>query len=190
MKNLLSLVFIALAVLPLTAQESLIADIMQVEPVNLTIGEEDQENVEKYDTDYTEAQTELEEALTAHSETYAEDVTKLVEKFTETMTDGDERSIINEKQTVNSTANALTFALIKDKKATIQEFHNDMSQAMRELPGEIQKMKVKDLDTYVDEQRKLIHDEFEANQRVLKAFKATEHYTKTHVSEMPTETEN
>jgi len=190
MKNLLSLVFISMVFIPTQAQESLIAGIMQVEPVNLTIGEEDQEKVDKYDADFAEEQTGLQEELTKQSEDYAADVTKLVEKFTDIMTKGEERMISNEKQNVNSKANAMTFNLIRDKKATIQRFHNEMSSAMRTLPRPVQKMKQKDLDDFVEEQRKLIHDEFEANQRVLKAFKATEHVTKTHISEMPSESTN
>ena len=190
MKNLLSSIFICLAFLPAKAQESLIAGIMQVDPVNLTIGEEDQEKVDEYDAAYAEEQTALQELLTEQSEDYASEVTKLVEKFQDIMTKGEERMISNEKQNVNSRANALTFDLIRDKKATIQKFHNEMSSEMRALPRPIQKMKSKELDDFADEQRKLIHEEFEANQRVLKAFKATQHVTKTHVSEMPTETSN
>ncbi len=185
MKNLL-LIFALSAVVSLAhGQESLIAGIMQVEPVNLTIGEEDQAKVDEYDAAYEEGKAEMEAKLTEQSEEYAAGVTELVENFTEVMTEGEERMIKNAKQGVNTKANSLTFALIKDKKMTIQQFHNDMSREMRALPRPIQKMKEKDLNTFVEEQRAKIHEEFEANQRVLKAFKATEHIKKTHISDMP-----
>jgi len=41
------------------------------------------------------------------------------------------------------------------------------------------------LSDVVSECRKNNDLEFEANQRVLKAFKATEHITKKHISDMP-----
>lgn len=185
MKNLLFAFIICLFGFQLTAQESLIAGIMQVDPVNLTIGEEDQEKVDAYDASYTEELAELDELLTKQSEEYAEEITDLVTTFTSSMEKGDERTIRNEKQKVNTMANSKTFSLIKNKKTSIQNFHNAMKTGMRDLPRPIAKMKEKELNDLVEDYRNKIHEEFEANQRVLKAFKATEHIQKTHISDMP-----
>ena len=55
---------------------------------------------------------------------------------------------------------------------------------MRGLPRPIMKVKEKELNTLAEEYRDKIHEEFEANQRVLKAFKATEHIKKTMFSDI------
>jgi len=114
MKNLLVFVLVAFA-MNLFGQDSPIADIMQVEAVNLTIGEEDQEKVDEYATSLEEGKTELEENLAKLSEDYAGEIGELVKKFTDSMEKGDERMIRNEKQGVNTKANSLTFGLIKNK---------------------------------------------------------------------------
>lgn len=166
-------------------QESLIADIMKVEAVNITIGEEDQEKVDEYDADLSENTTKLDEELQKFSEDYAADVTKLISGFTDVMGKGDEKIIKNEKKRVSTSANTLTFNLIRDKKRAIQRFENAAKIDLRKLPIPIAKMKEKDLKDSVEEYKENIHKEFEANKRVLMAFKATEHVNKTHISEMP-----
>ena len=178
MKNFLFTTFCMLSAFYISAQGSLIADIMKVEPVNLTIGEEDQKLVDEYDATYTEELAALDELLQEQSEDYAADITELIQDFTEMMEKGEEQLIKNEKQKVNTMSNSKTYSLIKDKKRSIQSFHNTMSSEMRELPRPIIKIKQKELDEIADEYRDKIHEEFEANQRVLKAFKATEHIKK------------
>ena len=179
MKNLLLTIIAAVATLSLTAQESLIAGIMNVDPVNITIGEEDQKKVDEYDANFSESSTELEETLAKLGEEYAEDVTKLIEKFSDSMTKGEEQIIKNEKQRVGTQTNSLTFNLIKAKKTAVQRFKNGLISEMRALPRAVAKMKEKELEDVVDDYKKKIHQEFEANQKVLRAFKATEHVTKT-----------
>jgi len=168
-----------------SAQESLIADIMQVDPVNLTIGEEAQKKIEEYETTYTEELGKLDELLGKQGEEYASEVTKLIEGFTSSMEKGEEQAIKNEKQNVTSMTNAKTFTLLKEKKQSIQDFHNKLNIMQRELPKEIIKEKEKELNDLVEDYRSKIQDEFSANQRVIKAFKATEHITKTNIKDMP-----
>ncbi len=163
----------------MTAQESLIAGIMNIDPVNITIGEDDQKKVDEYDASFTEETATLDEELAKLGETYAESVTKLIEKFSESMTKGEEQIIKNEKQRVGTQTNSLTFNLIKDKKSAIQRFKNKLSSQQRSLPRAVAKMKEKEMEDVVDDYKKKIHQEFEANQKVLRAFKATEHVTKT-----------
>jgi len=192
MKNLLLTIIVASATtLSMTAQESLIASIMNVDPVNITIGEEDQKNVDEYDARVTDETTKLDEAMAKLGETYASDVTKLIEKFTGTMTKGDEQTIKNEKKRVETQTNSLTFNLIKDKKAALQKFKNQLVSNMRELPRAVAKMKEKELEDVIDDHKDKIHMEFEANKRVLRAFSATEHVTKTQYTgdAMPVESE-
>lgn len=191
MKNLLLILLSLATASMISAQESLIADIMAVDPVNITIGEEDQKKVDEYDKRLSESTTKLDEELQKLGETYAKDVTKLIEGFTGTMDKGDEKVIKNEKKRVSTSTNTYTFNLIKNKKQAIQRFENNASIEIRKLPKPIAKMKTKELSDKVEEYRDNIHKEFEANQMVLKAFKATEHVKKTHVSEMPEgETDN
>lgn len=179
MKNLLLTIIATLAVLSITAQESLIAGIMQVDPVNITIGEEDQEKVDEYDAKLAEETTALDENLAKLGEAYAEDVTKLIQKFTDSMTKGGEQMIKNEKQRVETMANSLTFNLIKDKKSALQRFKNTLMSNTRQLPRAVAKMKEKEMDDVLEDYKEKIHTEFEANKRVIRAFKATEHVTKT-----------
>ncbi len=185
MKNL----FIAVMIIPfglaLTAQESLIADIMNVEPVNITFGEEDQKKVDEYDASFSELTTELDADLVKLSEKYAADVTKLIKGFQDVMAKNDGRMINNEKSRVLTSANAYTFTLIKDKKRIIQNMENKANIDIRRLPPPIAKIKTKELKESLETYKENIHTEFEANKKVLKAFKATEHVTKTHVSELP-----
>lgn len=179
MKNLLLTIIASLAVLTMTAQESLIAGIMQVDPVNITIGEEDQKKVDEYDAMVAEETAELDETLAKLGEEYAEKVTDLIQKFTDSMTKGEEQMIKNEKQRVETMSNSLTFGLIKDKKSAIQRFKNTLMSNTRELPRAVAKLKEKDMDDVIDDYKEKIHTEFEANKRVIRAFKATEHVTKT-----------
>ena len=165
--------------MPLFGQESLIAGIMEVDPVNITIGEEDQKNVDEYDAYVGEEQGKLDEQLAELGTTYAESVTKLIEKFSESMTKGDEQSIKNEKQRVETQANSLTFSLIRDKKSAVQKYKNSLTSKMRILPRAVQKMKEKEMEDVIDDSKENMHTEFEANKRVIRAFKATEHVTKT-----------
>lgn len=184
MKNLLLALCSFVMGSSIYAQGSLIADIMSVDPVNITIGEEDQKKVDEYDANLTDSTTELDEKLAELGEDYAEKVTKLIEGFSDIMNKGEEKIIRNEKQRVTTSTNTYTFNLIKNKKAAIQRFENDASIELRQLPKPISKMKKKELEEKVEEYRDNIHKEFEANQMVLKAFKATEHVKKTHISEM------
>ncbi len=183
--NLIAIAIFVLAGVSISAQESLIADIMQVDPVNLTIGEEAQKMLDKYETAYTEELGKLDELLAKQGEDYAEEVTKLIEGFTGSMEKGEEQVIKNEKQNVATMTNAKTFTLLKDKKKSIQDFHNKMNIMQRDLPKEIMKEKGEELNNLVEDYKSKITEEFSANQRVIKAFKATEHITKTNVKDMP-----
>jgi len=179
MKNLIISALIALCSYSVSAQESLIAGIMDVAPVNITIGEEDQAKVDEYDQTVTEETAKLDEKLAKLGEDYAKGVTDLIQKFTSTMDKGEEQIIKNEKQRVETQTNALTFNLIRDKKAAVQGFKNVLTSGMRPLPRAVSKMKAKELEDIVEEYKDNMHTEFEANKRVLRAFKATEHVTKT-----------
>jgi predicted lipase len=95
------------------------------------------------------------------------------------MTKGEERMIKNEKQRVETMSNSLTFNLIKDKKSAIQRFKNNLVANTRELPRAVAKMKEKEMEDVIDDYKEKVHAEFEANKRVIRAFKATEHVTKT-----------
>jgi hypothetical protein len=179
MKNLLLIIIATFAAVTMTAQESLIAGIMQVDPVNITIGEADQKKVDEYDAKFAEETTKLDEELAKLGEAYAESVTKLIQKFSDSMTKGEERMIKNEKQRVETMSNSLTFNLIKDKKSAIQRFKNNLVANTRELPRAVAKMKEKEMEDVIDDYKEKVHAEFEANKRVIRAFKATEHVTKT-----------
>ena len=188
MKNLLITIIATLGGLSVMAQGSLIADIMKVEPVNITIGEENQKKIDEYDVIMEEAKAELEEDLASEGEDYAESITTLVTDFQDVLAEGEEQKIKNEKSALNSRANSLTFALIKDKKLILQRLVNKMTLEIRKLPRPVDKIKDKEMKTFADEYKDKFHEEFEANKRVLKAFQATEHVTKTHISEVSTET--
>lgn len=184
MKNLILSIVAVLFAFPMISQESLIASIMNVDPVNITIGEADQKRVDEYDATNSEETTKLDEDLTELGTKYAEQVTKLIEKFSDTMTKGEEQIIKNEKKRVETQTNALTFNLIRDKKSAIQRYENKLGPLIRALPKPISKMKEKEMKDVVEDYKKNIHTEFEANQRVLRAFGATEHITKTHISDV------
>jgi len=174
----------------LAAQESLIADIMKVEAVNITIGEEQQEKLADYESELANMTAQLDEDLQKLGEDYAADVTQLIESFTETMSEGDEKVIKNEKRRVGTQTNTLTFNLIRDKKMAIQRYENDMKLEIRKLSIPVGKMKDKELTDSVNDYKDNIHKEFEANKRVLKAFKATEHIQRTHFTDSPSSSED
>jgi len=162
-----------------------IADIMKVEPVNITIGEENQKLLDEYQKSFDEEKVELDEVLQKRTEKYVEDITDLIGKFTDVLAEGKEQLIKNEKSSVLTRSNSMTFQLIKDKKLEVQRFKNKMVSDIRGLPKPLNKVEEKKLTETVDEYLEAAHTEFEENQRVLKAFKATEHIQKTHISDMP-----
>lgn len=186
MKNL---VVIILAVfISFTGYGQGIADIMKVEPVNITIGEENQKLVDEYQSALDEEKTELDEMLQKHTDKYVEDITDLITNFTDVLAEGKEQLIKNEKSRVLTRSNSMTFRLIKDKKLEIQRFKNKVVSSIRGLPQPINKLKEKELKEIEEEYKEAAHTEFEENKRALKAFKATEHIQKTHISDMPAST--
>jgi len=183
MKNTFLILSILVLVLPVFGQEeasseaggALIADIMNINPVTVTMSEENEKAKGEYEKLYESEKSKLDKALAKESEDYKKDVQDLIQKFSKVLDKAIEQDVANEKKAVASKVNALTYTLRKDKKALLTTFNNKLVKELRDLPNSIGDEKEDELDDYNDEHKENFEKEFEANQGVIKQFKATEY---------------
>lgn len=168
---------------------SLIADIMNVEAVNVSLDEGHEEARTEYEKNYEEKSSALEERMTKLNETYKKDVLGLIEEFTKVLDEGEQKYATNKKRSVSSRIRTLSMTLKKDKKEELQNFNNTMVPLIRELPNVFHAMKTKELKDKTKEDTKTFDAEYKANLQVLEAFKKKEHLVIKPVSENPTSDE-
>lgn len=162
---------------------SLIADIMNVETVNVALDEGHEEARSKYEKNYEEKASALEERMSKLNETYKKDVLGLIEEFTKVLGEGEEKYANNKKRSVSSRIRTLSMTLKKDKKEELQNFNNTMVPLIRELPEVFHSMKTKELKEKTKEDTATFESEYKANLQVLEAFKKKEHLVIKPMSE-------
>ncbi|MBT8190168.1 MAG: hypothetical protein HKN67_13345 [Saprospiraceae bacterium] len=180
MKNILFSLLTIFFLSPVIGQESLIADIMNVDAVNINESEKYQEALEEYQKAYDEEVAKMDEALTKLGEDYVKEVTGLIDGFTKTLDEGVEKDVKNEKQSVVTQVTTLTMLLKSNKKKEIQNFKNVMDLEIRALPKTFASDKNKEVEEAMTERKGNIESEFKANQMVIAQFKNTEHLIKTN----------
>ncbi len=159
------------------AQESLIADIMNVAPVTVKADETTVEANEDYQEEFADQKQKVDDLFSKHSEKFAGEVKDLIERYNKVLAKAIEQDVKNEKQKVATRVNALSMGLVRSKKEVLVQFNNNLISSIRELPKSLKEEKEEELKTQTDEYAEAIDTEFQANQQVLKAFKEAEHLT-------------
>ncbi len=178
-KNVLFSLTMLLFAFNLSAQESLITDIMNVDAVSVNESEKYEEVIAEYQKTYDDEIAKLDETLVKLGEDYQKEVTALVEDFSKTLEDADEKEVANVKQSVVTQVITLTMSLKSDKKKEIQNFKNILDPEIRTLPKVIVKEKEEERDAALAEYREKVESEFNANKMVIATFKNTTHLIKT-----------
>jgi len=168
---------------------SLIADIMNVETVNVALDEGHEEARAEYEKEYEKNSSALEDRMTKLNETYKKDVLGLIEEFTKVLGEGEQKYATNKKRSVSSRIRTLSMTLKKDKKEELQNFNNTMVPLIREMPEVFHAMKTKELKDKTKEDTTTYDAEFKANLQVLDAFKKKEHLVIKPMSETDTSSE-
>lgn len=179
MKNTFLAAFAFLLITPIFAQESLIADIMNVDAVSINDSEKYEEALNDYQEAYDDEIAKLDEVLAKLGEDYQKEVTGLVEDFSKTLEEAVEKDVKNSKQATVTQVTTLTMSLKSDKKKAIQDFKNVMDLEIRKLPKTFAKDKEMEVSKAIDERKATIEAEYKANTQVVAGFKNTEHLVKT-----------
>jgi len=185
MKKLILLTLSVLASTFVFAQEeeapagSLIADIMNVAPVQQEMDETTVEADTEYQANLEEETSNLEELLSKTGEKFKEDVSEVIETFNKVLEKGVENDVNVEKRRVTTSVNALSMSLLSQKKKLLMDFNGKMTQNIRKLPRVLVSDKEKELKEKIDEYKVKFDEEFGMNQDVIKGFKETVHLIKS-----------
>ena len=177
MKNLFCIILLGFTLISVNAQESLIADIMNVTPVVLKADETTKEANDEFTKEFEEGKVKVDDLFMKHSEKFAGEVKELIERYNKVLAKGIEQDVSNEKQAVGTKVNALSMSLVRSKKEVLTQFNNEMIAKIRTLPKTLRDEKEEELGTAMEEFSSAIDAEFQANQQVIKAFRSTEHLT-------------
>jgi len=192
MKKLSLLISAFLFCFALNAQEesggSSIADILNVETVNVNAAEGHEEALADYEKEYEEKVTRLDAELEDLNEAYKKEVSALIEDFTKVLSEGDETTAKNSKKSVVTQVRTMTMSLKQTKKNTVQGFNNDIVPMIRELPAVFRNMKTKEVKEKTEEYTKTFEQEYTANIAALEGFKKKEHLVIEPVSDTPSST--
>lgn len=161
------------------AQESLLSDLMNVDPVVVEADETTQEASDEFDGSLTENQDKVDKLLQKHSEKFKKDVTEVMTKFNKVLTKAIEQDVKNEKGKAATQVNALSNELLRAKKLVITEFENELNPMIRALPKAIRDDKESAFREIVDNYKVSLQAEFDANKAVIKSFRDTEHLVTT-----------
>lgn len=178
MKLFFSSVFLLICSLGLNAQEALLSDLLNVQPV-----EYNEEGSEELMAEYTELleeeRSKLDEDLTKLDEDYKKEVARNIDDFNKVLENTDEREVANEKQKLITRVRTMTMTLKKNKKDLAMAFKNNMVKEIREMPMKTQPSKEKEVEKIRLEYNDRFDQEYEANMKVIETFKKTKHLIKT-----------
>lgn len=161
------------------SQESVLGDLMNVEPVILKADETTKEASEDFDKDLGENQAKVDKLLAKHSEKFKKDVGSLMGKFNKVLAKAIEQDVKNEKGKVATQVNSLANELFSAKKGVITDFENELNPMIRELPKAIRTDKEMAFEEVVNNYKESLQAEYEANKAVIKSFRQTEHIVTT-----------
>ena len=178
MKNLLILALISFILSPSIGQESLIADIMQVEAKPVNNGVDVEETKADYQKKFDDEKAKLDKALEDLNEDYKKSITGLIEGFTKVQDKGIEQEIHNEKGRVVSAANSHTVQLKNKKRNAVVQFKNAMSPLILKFAyhlKDLKKEKKEEIAQLEEELYQQFEQEYDANRSVITQFKNTDH---------------
>ncbi len=187
MKNLFFSIILALCFAPLVAQEALLSDLLNVQPVEYN-EDGSEELLAEYQKLIEEQRARLDEDLSKLDEDYKKEVARNIDDFNKVLEDTDEKAVANEKQGMITRVRTMTMTLKKNKKDAVMNFKNEMIKEIREMPMKTQPKKEKEVEEIRIEYNDKFDMEYEANMKVLETFKKTQHLIKKETSAIPAST--
>ena len=150
MKKLLFTLLTATLTLPLLAQESLLDDLLGVQPVEMKV-EGSEEIQAEYQKVLDEETAKVDDDLAKLDEDYKKEVGSLIENFNKVLEKTVEQDVTNEKKRMITSMRTMTMTLKKNKKDIMTGFNNVMSKTIRELPKGTEGKKKENVDTLITE---------------------------------------
>lgn len=157
------------------AQESLISDLLNIEPVVLSIEEMTKDQNDQYLSILTERTMEVDNQLTEFDEKFRENVSEVIDDYHAVLNSGNERVVKARKFSTTTSFYSLSMELLKNKKQLIREFNSEMISEVRKLPSALTKVKEEELQFIITDYQNRFLDELDANKKVIRSFEATEH---------------
>lgn len=177
MKRVLFTFLTAILTLPLISQESLLDDLLGVQPVEMKV-EGSEEIQAEYQKTLDEEKARVDDEVAKLDEDYKKEVGSMIENFNKVLEKTIELEVANEKKRMVTSMRTMTMTLKKNKKDIITGFSNVLYKTIRELPKGTEGKKREEVDSYIKEQREKFEAEYTMNLKVLETFKNTEHLTK------------
>ncbi len=177
MKSVLFTFLAAILTLPLISQESLLDDLLGVQPVEMKV-EGSEEIQAEFQKTLDEEKARVDDNIAKLDEDYKKEVGSLIENFNKILEKTVEQEVTNEKKRMITSMRTMTMTLKKNKKDVMTGFNNVMMRTIRELPKGTEGKKKEEVDTFLAEYRDKFETEYTNNLKVLETFKNTEHLTK------------
>lgn len=178
MKNLLFTLTAVVFSLSVQAQESLLDDLLNVQPVEMKI-EGSEELQAEYQKELDDSKAELDDDLGKLDEDYKKEVGSMIEDFNKVLEKTVEQEIKNTKRSMLTKLTTGSMELKKKKKDLVTQFKNGIVKTIRELPKGTEGKKSDELDDIVQEYMDNFETQYRANLNVIKTFEKTEHITKS-----------
>lgn len=179
MKNILLLLIFVGVSYTVSAQGSLLGDLMNVAPVAAAETSTNEEAISTYTIIYDKRKAELDDDLNQLGETYKKEVGSVIERFSKVLAKGVDIDVKNEKTKVVTEVNSLTIKLRKDKQKAVTVFGNKIAPEIRDLPIDLRASKQKEIRNVSREMYSNFDEEYAGNQAIINQFKNTEHLTRT-----------
>lgn len=178
MKKILFTLLGALFMFPLISQESLLDDLLGVQPVELQEEGTEEEQAE-YQKILEEEKAKVDEDLAKLDEDYKKEVGSMIEDFNKLLEEPEEQEVKNEKQRMVRVITTMSMTLKKNKKDIMTQFNNVMTKTIRELPKGTEGKKQTEVNDFIKEYKDKFESEYAANMKIIDTFKNTEHLTKS-----------
>lgn len=179
MKNILVLLVFTFLSIAVSAQGSLLGDLMNVAPVAAAETSSNEEANADYVAIFDKKKLELDDDLAKLGEEYQKEVGKIIERFSGVLSKGVDIDVKNEKTRVVTEVNSLTIRLRKDKQKAVTLFGNNVAPAIRDLPIDMRSQKQKEIRNVSRDLYQNFDEEYAGNQAIIQQFKNTEHLTRT-----------
>ncbi len=179
MKNLLFTLAFFLLALGVSAQDGLIADLLDVEAVEAAEGANIQEMQDAYQKEFDDSSTKLDESIEKLNAEYKKLVTKQIEDFSKVLAKGEKQPTKNAKLRTSTKINSATISLRSKKKSFLAKWRSKNFIATQKLPKAQRKVRQEELKEKMEEYNTAFDEEYDANMAAIKSFKSKEHLVET-----------
>lgn len=157
------------------SQESLIKDIMTVQPVTFSMSEMTKGSIDLYQSELDKALLEVDQKLKELEVEFTAEVGGSMDEFNTVLASGNEKEVKAEKSITTTSVYTLSMLLLKNKKAIVNSFNTEMIGQVRKLPAKIANTKEGELKEIILNYKNEFLAEFHANVDVIKSFESTTH---------------